>query len=403
MGRGDVVELAGQRVRLEELRAHPHRYTRLFTEAKAVDGHGHCLCRTDEPRRLVIRCLNTRHFLARWPGDGAEHQDACPFHQPDPTLSGRSAYADNAIVEGVEGTTIRFDTPLLSTTATASDGAAEDLRASAAGSGRRAVGLLGLLHFLWEDTQLNSWRPGIRRNWASVVHDIAHCAQDCTISRRALVEVLYPVPPYRPDIGPANIAAFDAWLDRLRSPRDQIRRGLLLGELVEVEATKYGMSYKIRHLAKRVFLSGQLHQRILRSYSHAFTRAATEHDGRRVGLFLIERSPKGHAVLAGAAIMLTTAGTYIPADSSHELVMAAALQQAGRAFLKPVRYHHTVLTLPDFVLTDTAQPTVIEVWGLDSEEYLRRKEIKIGEYQRIGTDLIGWRPPQQMPDLALPR
>ncbi|MCU1646725.1 MAG: hypothetical protein JWN03_7000 [Nocardia sp.] len=80
--------------------------------------------------------------------------------------------------------------------------------------------------------------------------------------------------------------------------------------------------------------------------------------------------------------------------------MAAALQQAGRTLLKPVRYDHTALTLPDFVLTDTAEPTVVEVSGLDSEEYLRRKETKIGEYQSTGTHLIGWRPPEPLPDVS---
>ncbi|WP_067694615.1 hypothetical protein [Nocardia jejuensis] len=72
--------------------------------------------------------------------------------------------------------------------------------------------------------------------------------------------------------------------------------------------------------------------------------------------------------------------------------MAAALQ----VFLKSVRYDHTALVLPDFVLTDTSVLTVIEVWGLDSEEHLRRKAIKIAEYDREGTNLIGWRPSEPL-------
>lgn len=399
MGRKHLVRLAGQQVRLEALRTHAARFGKLAATAKAEVGHAHCLCRP-EPLRLVIRHRGDKYFLARWPGQGPDHDQGCPFHQPDGTLTGRSAYADSAIVESPTGTTIRFDTPLTSsTTALAATGATEELGANSASSGRRTVGVLGLLHYLWEDAQLNTWAPGLRRHWGTITRQIGEHAHDCVLSGRPLDQVLYPVPPYRRDTGDANRAAFEAFVDRLRVPSDQIRRALVLGELTGATPTRYGFAYTIKHLAKKLFISEQLHASVLRSYGTAFSRAASEHGGRRVGLFLIERSPKGHAIVADAAIMLTTDVGYLPADSSFELVMAAALQTAERAFLKPVRYDHTALVLPDFVLTDTEEPTVIEVWGLDTEDYLRRKAIKVAEYARSGTDLIGWRPGDPLPDL----
>ncbi|MEV6071809.1 DUF1173 family protein [Nocardia sp. NPDC052001] len=400
MGRADLVRVAGHRIRLDAMRAHPERYGRLAATAKTIDGHAYCLCRP-EPLRLVIRHRLDRYFLARWPGEGPLHDPSCPFHQPDPALTGRAAYADTAIVDTPTGTTIRFDAPLTSSTAASVSGAQDELGATTSGSGRRTVGLLGLLHYLWEDARLNTWNPGKRRDWGTIAADIGDRIHDCALSGRPLHQVLHVIPPDRPGTRVANLAAFDEFVDRLRGPRDQIRRALVLGELTAVTATRYGVAYTLAHCPKRLFASAPLHERVLRSYGSAFSRAASTHAGRRVGLFLIERSPKGYATVADTAIMLTTGTGYIPCDSSHELVMADALRHADRAFLKPVRYDHVSLVLPDFVLTDTDIATVIEVWGLDSEEYLRRKAIKIAEYERSGTQLIGWCPEDPLPNLAV--
>ncbi|WP_067723462.1 DUF1173 family protein [Nocardia yamanashiensis] len=401
MGRRDVVQLGPQQLRLDALRARPDGYGRLFAAAKAATGHGYCLCRPADPLQLVIRHREDRYFLARWPGTGPDHTPECPFHQPDPTLTGRSSYADAAIVEGPDGTTIRFDTPLTSSTAASvATGSLEEPGGGASSSGRCTLGLLGLLHFLWEDAGLNTWRPGVRRDWGALVGALADHVADTHLDRRALADILYCVPPYRPERRQANLDAFTAFLDRLRAPRDQIRRGLLLGELTEVTATRYGHAYRVAHLPGRLYTSTDQHGATLRRHGIAFARAATTARGRRIGLFLLERSPKGHAVVIDAAVMLTTGTGFLPADSSHELLMAGHLQSAGRAFLKPLRYDHTTLVFPDFVLTDTREPTVVEVWGLDHPEYLRRKDIKVAEYARTGTTLIGWRPPDPLPDLS---
>lgn len=67
------------------------------------------------------------------------------------------------------------------------------------------------------------------------------------------------------------------------------------------------------------------------------------------------------------AVMLT-ARFYIPCDSSYEVAMADHLIAAGRSFVKPLRYDGTSATFPDFVLTDTAPATYVEVWGITAGE-----------------------------------
>ncbi|MBP2371654.1 hypothetical protein [Pseudonocardia parietis] len=59
--------------------------------------------------------------------------------------------------------------------------------------------------------------------------------------------------------------------------------------------------------------------------------------------------------------------------------------------------------LPDFVLTDTDPPTVVEVWGmLGREDYRARKQEKLEHYRREGTLLIEWDPHGALPELTLP-
>ena len=98
-------------------------------------------------------------------------------------------------------------------------------------------------------------------------------------------------------------------------------------------------------------------------------------------LALIEGSPHGYLRLVDAAVMLTSRD-YLPADSSHEVVMSDALVAAHRAFTKPLRYGGETV-LPDFVLTDTDPPTVVEVWGIAGRsDYEARKRTKLDALRR---------------------
>ena len=99
--------------------------------------------------------------------------------------------------------------------------------------------------------------------------------------------------------------------------------------------------------------------------------------------------------------MLTNA-SYIPADSSYEIAMTDALQDAGRAFVKPLTYdagHDAVF--PDFVLTDEPR-SYVEVWGLPGRRgYEHRKAAKKAFYRRHATRLLEWTVTEPIPNLAL--
>ncbi|MEU6070528.1 DUF1173 family protein [Streptomyces sp. NPDC047082] len=383
---------------LSVLRENSGEYAGLFSRAKAEVGHAECLCRTPA-QRLVIRCSRAgRYHLAGWPSEGEQHEAACSFHKLAPGLSGREAYSAEAIREGDNGVSIRLEAILArSLTEPRTAKASVEQRE---GRSRRAVGLLGLLHWLWEESQLTAWHPRWRRrNWWICHARLRQQIETCFINQDPANTALYIVPPFHRDTADQNIAAFEAFKARLGRHGPKEHRGLILGEIKAVTPTQYGARYALAHQRAPIFASAALDERVRRSCRHVFAEAGTGHDARRVGLFLVEVSRKGHVTIVDMAAMLLSR-LYIPADSSHEVAMCNALADHGRAFIKPVRYDGIDAVFPDFVLTDVPN-AYVEVYGIRGhEDYEKRKRAKQAHYQRQGAELIEWEVAEPMPDLS---
>ncbi|MFK4184344.1 DUF1173 family protein [Streptomyces sparsogenes] len=397
--RDDRVRLADRSLPLFVLREHATDYAALFARARAEVGHGQCLCRTPA-LRLVIRCSRAgRYHLAGWPGEGELHDPSCSFHKLASELTGRGAYSTEAIHESDDGVAIRF-TAALARKLSAPESAKASIE-QREGRARRTVGLLGLLHWLWEESQLTAWHPRWRRRTWWVCHArLSDQIAGCSINHEKLAEALYIVPPFRKEFARRNTAAFETFrVARLKRRGDTQRRGLILGEIKDVSPTRYGVRYTLTHHRGALFATAALDARLRRSYRPAFSEAAAEHGARSIGLFLVELSPKGNVRVTDMAAMLVSR-LYIPADSSHEVVMANALTDAGRAYVKPVRYDGSDLVFPDFVLTDTHPHSFVEVYGIHGREsYDQRKRVKQAHYQGQGAGLIEWDVADSIPDV----
>ncbi|MET8676036.1 DUF1173 family protein [Streptomyces sp. NPDC004647] len=308
------VRLAGRTLSLAALRGHAADYATVFARAKAEVGHAQCLCRTPA-LRLVIRCSRAgRYHLAGWPGEGERHEADCAFHKLAPGLSGRDTYSTEAIRESDSGISIRFDAALARKLSEP-----EPAKASAEqreGRARRTVGLLGLLHWLWEESQLTAWHPRWRRrNWWICHSRLRQQVTGCSINQEDLGDAMYVVPPFRREASARNAAAFETFRARLGRQGDTERRGLILGEIKDVNPTQYGVRYTLAHQRGALFATAALDERIRRPYRPAFSQATAELEARRIGLFLVELSPKGYLTVVDMAAMLVSR-LYIPADST---------------------------------------------------------------------------------------
>jgi hypothetical protein len=264
------------------------------------------------------------------------------------------------------------------------------------------MGLLALLHYLWEQAQLNMWQPGPRRRtWHTCRSRLAVQITGHHVNRLELRDTLWIVPPFRPDTVQRINIAWEQFLARLNRAGRSRRRGLVLGEIRTTAATQYGVRVHLAHQRAPLFATQELMRRAERSYPTGFSAEASESSRRQVVLCLVELSARGWPLLIDLAAMLTT-GTYLPADSGHEVEMADALVEARRTFLKPLRYDRSDAVFPDFVLLDSDPHTYVEVWGVQGrEDYENRKQAKQAHYRKSGRPLLEWNVRDPLPDVTL--
>lgn len=97
----------------------------------------------------------------------------------------------------------------------------------------------------------------------------------------------------------------------------------------------------------------------------------------------------------------------VPVESSYELEFEEFLTNAGRRFIKPMIEGEidSADQRPDFILLDVGPPRVrIEVWGMQTDEYLRGKAARIAQYKAKGQTLLSWNanPREPFPTLPAP-
>lgn len=80
--------------------------------------------------------------------------------------------------------------------------------------------------------------------------------------------------------------------------------------------------------------------------------------------------------------LMTVSPRFIPLDSGYEGMVEDRLWQEKRAFIKPLRYDGEEDVFPDFVLKDVpgVDALPMEVFGMNSPEYLQRRQVKTAHY-----------------------
>lgn len=393
------VSVAGATVPLAVLRSRPERFTARFDRARHTVGYAVCEC-TDPGQPLVIRRRGAVFHLACWPHRGHHHHPGCAFFRPDPALTGRSGYHLNAVRETEHGTWLRMRDPLELRSAAATDGAPRP-RAGTPGGGaaQDTMSLLGVLHYLWEHARLNI-ADDETSSWTECRRRLVDAAGDIVLNGTALGCALHVVAPYRPSTATDTAAELASFRRRLghHENTELIRRGLILGEIKQIDPTRYGHAVRLRHLGPPLFVADEL----LSGWQHTFPVpfASTRPErARRILLALIDRTARDNLRIAAGAAMTTTEG-YLPVESAPELAMATHLAEAGRRFLKPVRYDHHDEVFPDFVLLDTEPVTYVEVWGVTGrEDYEHRRATKRDIYRRRGAALLEWSVGDPLPNL----
>lgn len=102
-------------------------------------------------------------------------------------------------------------------------------------------------------------------------------------------------------------------------------------------------------------------------------------------------SSANYAEISSMVLMPVVAG-HVPYDSSYEKNFILELVSQHRWFKKPLRYEavRDRQVHPDFMLLDTQEPVVVEVYGMKTPEYLHRKREKRIIYASEGYPYKYW-------------
>lgn len=390
------IDLAGHTLVLEDILQEPTRYRKWFETARATQGHARCMC-VPGGRRLQIRLREGLYHLAVWPEDALSHHKKCTFRLRAEAESGRAGYAKGAIIEKPDGSVdINADVPLKVRVEARPGPIERSDEAKSGGKTRAKVGMLGMLHSLWERAGLNEWRPGWTRDWWRCRRELINL--DGKVNGEPVENALYCVPAWRETDRNAIETAWARFRSRLEAHGDYRLRGIVIGELKSMELSKFSYKVKLKHHMHAFFVDKAIVERAQRSAPPAAAQMGNP-DAHIITIMVVEVTRSGTLRGVDMSFMLTSRH-YIPADSSHEMQMAEALVDAGRTFTKPLRYDGEA-EFPDFRLQDQTSECVVEVWGMmGNPDYESRKAEKIESYKVRGVQVIEWDTRRPMPNLT---
>lgn len=398
------IKIAGKVLPYKDLKDNPQLHHDLFEKAKRSD-RPKCLCSQLMPELYIGK--RVWHYLAKMPGTGYLHDPDCPFYETVSADSGKSGY-DGAFQEEDGLVDVKLSFSL--TRQRESKAPAPAVNGQPKQTTKRgATGLLGLLHFLWEHSKNNQWFPYAKgraissRSWSNVAWHLNKTASQVKKGKSSLQSLLHVIPPFDKDRLAEIREAWERFIEpvvasatkQAAQAEDPQHYRLVLGELGSLDRTDYGYSMTLRQTSRKLYMSNDLHAKLLRSYAGALAKDM-DSTTRTVCLALVAATENGYITIIDAAMMRTT-HEYIPVDSSYEVEVARMLVADGRRFEKPLRYECAELTLPDFILLDAESPRVpMEIYGMTGHEaYDVRKAEKRRYYAENSQQFWEWTPTEQ--------
>ena len=181
------------------------------------------------------------------------------------------------------------------------------------------------------------------------------------------------------------------------------RRLFVIGRLAPFERDKSRLMLKFKDFGGLPRISIKLEQLDNMIGHRAFYKnVLADKTNNLIVIACIEPSTNGWWSTVNIAA-IATSENFIPEESSFEIEFERYLTQNARTFVKPLVLDETAdnVKRPDFTLLDTRPHTFIEVWGMQTPEYLENKAKRIDEYRRNGKTLISWsaNPREPLPQL----
>ncbi|MCW0351048.1 DUF1173 domain-containing protein [Pantoea ananatis] len=350
-----------------------------------------CLCRTPETeppqRRLKVSLSedSSRGWLSSFAYTGHQHNPDCRFYSvwADPRQA--EIYQSDVVTAEEDGTIlVRLPTGLQKKAPSESPPEKSD-KVPDKGKRRKlpSMRLLGLLHLIWEQAEINVWYPfydkNMKRSAEWVGSRLHKFAAKIKVGRVPLQNALLLLTKKGTTLAAFNRKNAD---EATTKQRRLILVSILASWSPEREA-RLDETLPLGFFAgfPDLLLPDDVLQRLKRSFPREL---ADWRKGSKV-VVIAEIDPPEKKFSSGTVIdvaLMTVSERFIPLDSGYEKVVEEKLWQEKRAFIKPLRYDGEDDVFPDFVLKDVAGADALpmEVFGMNTPEYLQRKQVKTDYY-----------------------
>ncbi|MDZ5454990.1 DUF1173 family protein [Azohydromonas lata] len=285
------------------------------------------------------------YVVKRMPETGKSHHPGCPSFEPEAGLSGLGELQGEAIIEHApDQIELRTAFALMRKSGACSPRgpASEDVKQVKAS--RHAMSLRALLHFLYERAGFNRWYPAMtgRRNWAVIHKYLQDAAEGVLLKGSTLDEKLFVPEPFRVECRDEIADRRRRKLAALTSPEsaNTFNMGLLVGQYNGSEPTQQGRRIIVKHMPDSpLFIDNKAWTKAERTYGTMLQacEADVEHKPRILMIALVYAKREFVYQVDTLSMMMVT-DQWIPLDDLHELPLLESLVQAGRSFIKPLRY-----------------------------------------------------------------
>lgn len=342
-----------------------------------------CLCKGNGARSLAVKSFTKGFHLARFSNSGAEHALDCHYYSAD-YQSGMSCYKKDVIEVTQAGDfKIKLGIGLQKNSANDPEPDATTTRkTSGTRTSKPSIQLLGLLHFLWTQAQLNNWTPNMegKRDLGLIHYKLLEAAAKTYAGSIKLADILLVATPESQTLKVANNVA------KVTQAIDNNQRLLVIAPLSahsaeREECRKEKLSIMGFHGIPPIKIDAAIWNGAKRRFPRAM--AAWRSGAKIIAIVQLDVPPaQGKAVALNISLM-PVSKQWIPFDSSYESMVEIKLREESRTFTKPLRHDaDDDVVFPDFLLSDTDMAPLypMEVYGMNTPKYLLRKAEKIIHY-----------------------
>lgn len=300
-----------------------------------------CLCQ-DPGIPMYIAAVGQRHVVKRMPNTGSQHSPDCSSFDPPPELSGFGEVAGTAIVEDTDTGSVALKLDFsLSKSFGRSMPVATGREADTVKTDGTKLTLRGLLHYLWEQSGLNSWAPAMegKRNWYIVRRELLAAATAKSVKGHALAGKLFIPETFslerKQEIERKQAETFAV----LHAAGKRQELMVLIGEVKSVNAARYGFKVVIKHLPHLAFnLDEQIGRRMEKRFKDELALWNADETTHLIIVATFGVGPAGMMAINEMSFMLTSAA-WLPIDDLYDQQLLSCLVHDGRRFRRCLRYN----------------------------------------------------------------